>query len=631
MERIKKFLLLLFLMVFTCLTVAPTVNFAVHGNEITAKNGVLDLRDINFEEHNYIEMSGEWGLYWNKFLKPEKVPDNPSTFVSFPHMWMGSEMNNETLPGEGHATYTLKIKVNEESLSTHKGLYVPLISNASKLWINGKLVSQIGEIGMSSKDERPTYNPQVITLDLDKPEFDLVLQVSNYSARNGGIWGEFLFGNAEELISMAEKRMLKEMFIIGGLTIFGFYHFVIYILRRTDRAALYFGILCLLIALRSLIVGEVVLTDLLPNFSWEWHSKIEYWTISIAFPVFLLFLNAMFLNYIKKSILQMSFFISLLYSLFVLFTPAKVFSYTINFYQLIMTAMMLYVLFELTKAWKRNVPGVKVLLISTVIFTGTALNDILYYNEWIHTGDFTSVGLYIFVFAQSIVLAIKYASTFQKVETLSIRLGELNNTLEEKVQIRTSQLERSQNELKQLNQKLEILSNIDTLTNVPNRRSLNQNYEEVWEMNKDLLKPITVFMIDIDCFKLFNDTYGHQKGDEVLKLVAQSLKNRLDMVGGFFARYGGEEFFALLDGKSVEEAVDIAKDMNHVIHKLKIQHKTSTVADTITISIGIAHSTSANLVEKEQLISKADEALYRSKQIGRDSISLFYQNEIKHL
>lgn len=631
MERIKKFLLLLFLMVFICLTVAPTVNFAVHGSEITAKNGVLDLRDINFEEHNYIEMSGEWGLYWNKFLKPEKVPDNPSTFVSFPHMWMGSEMNNETLPGEGHATYTLKIKVNEESLSTHKGLYVPLISNASKLWINGKLVSQIGEIGMSSKDERPTYNPQVIILDLDKPEFDLVLQVSNYSARNGGIWGEFLFGNAEELISMAEKRMLKEMFIIGGLTIFGFYHFVIYILRRTDRAALYFGILCLLIALRSLIVGEVILTDLLPNFSWEWHRKIEYWTISIAFPVFLLFLNATFLNYIKKSILQMFLFISLLYSLFVLFTPAKVFSYTINFYQLIMTAMMLYVLFELTKAWKRNVPGVKVLLISTVIFTGTALNDVLYYNEWIHTGDFISVGLYIFIFAQSIVLAIKYASSFQKVETLSIRLGELNNTLEEKVQIRTSQLERSQNELKQLNQKLEILSNTDTLTNVPNRRSLNQNYEEVWEMNKDLLKPITVFMIDIDCFKLFNDTYGHQKGDEVLKLVAQSLKNRLDMVGGFFARYGGEEFFALLDGKSVEEAVDIAKDMNDVIHKLKIQHKTSTVTDTVTISIGIAHSTSANLVEKEQLISKADEALYRSKQIGRDSISLFYQNEIKHL
>ena len=103
------------------------------------------------------------------------------------------------------------------------------------------------------------------------------------------------------------------------------------------------------------------------------------------------------------------------------------------------------------------------------------------------------------------------------------------------------------------------------------------------------------------------------------------------MVGGFFARYGGEEFFALLDGKSVEEAVDIAKDMNDVIHKLKIQHKTSTVTDTVTISIGIAHSTSANLVEKEQLISKADEALYHSKQIGRDSISLFYQNEIKHL
>ncbi|WP_226671083.1 diguanylate cyclase [Metabacillus litoralis] len=595
---------------------------------MNAKNGVLDLREIDFDEQKYIEMNGEWGIYWDKLIGPGTMTDSPTTFVSFPHTWMGSELNKVSLSGEGYATYKLKIKVNEDSLTTQKALYIPLISTASKLWINGKLVSQIGEIGSNSKNEQPAYNPHVITLDLDKPEIDLVLQVSNYSERKGGIWGEFLFGNAEELVSMAEKRMLKEMFIIGGLIIFGFYHFVIYILRRTERAALYFGILCLLIALRSLVVGEVILTELLPDFSWEWHRKIEYWTISIAFPVFILFLNTMFLNYLKKPVLRIFYFISLLYSLFVLFTPAKVFSYTINFYQLTMILTMGYVIYELSKAWKKNVPGIKILLISSLIFTFTALNDVLYYNEWINTGDFTSAGLYIFIFAQSIVLAIKYTSTFEKVETMSVSLKELNNTLEEKVQIRTSQLERSQVELKQLNQKLKILSNNDTLTNVPNRRALNENYDEVWEKNKKLLNSITVFMIDIDCFKLFNDTYGHQKGDEVLKLVAQALKNRVEMVEGFFARYGGEEFFVLLNGKTVEEVVDLAKELNGVIHKLKIQHHTSTVTDSVTISIGIAHSTSTYFIEKDQLIQKADEALYQSKEMGRNSITLFYQNKV---
>ncbi|MBM7602517.1 diguanylate cyclase (GGDEF)-like protein [Metabacillus crassostreae] len=135
-------------------------------------------------------------------------------------------------------------------------------------------------------------------------------------------------------------------------------------------------------------------------------------------------------------------------------------------------------------------------------------------------------------------------------------------------------------------------------------------------------------MIDIDFFKLFNDTYGHQKGDEILKLVAQSLKNRVDMSEGFFARYGGEEFFVLLNGKTVEEVVDIAKDLNKVIHKLKIKHQTSTVTNSVTISIGIAHSTSTYPIEKDQLIQKADEVLYHSKEIGRNSVSLYYQNKV---
>ncbi|MBM7602516.1 hypothetical protein JOC75_000486 [Metabacillus crassostreae] len=69
------------------------------------------------------------------------MSEHPTVFVSFPHMWMGTELNNETLSGVGYATYELNIKVNEDSLTTQKALYLPLISNMSKLWINGLLVS----------------------------------------------------------------------------------------------------------------------------------------------------------------------------------------------------------------------------------------------------------------------------------------------------------------------------------------------------------------------------------------------------------------------------------------------------------------------------------------------------------
>lgn len=588
--------------------------------DVKANVGILDLQNWNFEQNGAVKLRGEWGIYWNESLIPT---GEPTTFVDFPHMWLGSRVNGELLSGHGLGTYSLKIQLSEDTLGTPKAIHLPLISGASKLWVNGLLVKEIGTIGTSLDTEYPAYDPEVIYIDANQTEINLVLQVSNFSERKGGIWNDLLFGNAEDLASQIEQRYIQEMFLIGALSIFGVYHIIMYLLRRTEKSALAFGLLCLLISVRTMVVGEVLLTEFLPAISWELLKKIEYWTISLGIPIFVMFLHFIFPKYIHKKALNSLLTISILYSLFVLCTPARLFTQTINFYQIIILLTMFYVLAVFIKALRKNEPGVKILFGSTIIFTITVINDILYYNEWIDKGDYTGLGLFIFIVAQSITLAINYAATYHKLESTSTKLIELNNTLEEKVKVRTYELEHSQMELEKANQMLEKLSNIDSLTNVPNRRSLNRKFETVWGSAKQTDHLLTVFMIDIDCFKLFNDTYGHQLGDNALKAVAGALQSETEKSDGFLARYGGEEFFVLFEGKSYDEGVKIAKSLNLFIFDLNIKHATSTVSDRVTISIGIAQLMVSEEINPEELLKRADKALYGSKEAGRNTVSYY--------
>jgi hypothetical protein len=125
---------------------------------------------------------------------------------------------------------------------------------------------------------------------------------------------------------------------------------------------------------------------------------------------------------------------------------------------------MFYVIYVFIRALKNRSPGAIIIFSSSIVLGITVTNDILFYNEIIQTGDFTSLGLFIFILGQSFTLGITYANTFKKVESITLTLTDLNNTLEEKVRIRTAELQRSQDELKVANNKLKELSNMDSLT-----------------------------------------------------------------------------------------------------------------------------------------------------------------------
>ncbi len=127
-------------------------------------------------------------------------------------------------------------------------------------------------------------------------------------------------------------------------------------------------------------------------------------------------------------------------------------------------------------------------------------------------------------------------------------------------------------------------------------------------------------MCDVDNFKAYNDTYGHSTGDLCLKKVAQTVKTSLKRPSDFCARYGGEEFVVLLPNTGLDGAMHIAERIRSNIEKMGIQHKNSLPSQVVTLSLGVTTSEETDFDSHEGLVKRADRALYKAKEQGRNQV-----------
>lgn len=178
-----------------------------------------------------------------------------------------------------------------------------------------------------------------------------------------------------------------------------------------------------------------------------------------------------------------------------------------------------------------------------------------------------------------------------------------------------------EDELSQANAKLEQLTRIDGLTGVSNRRHFDEILEREAARAQRQARPLAVAMIDIDHFKLYNDSYGHQEGDDCLKQVAVALKNALRRPGDHVARYGGEEFVAVMPETDLAGATVVAEELRQAVEQLAIPHKSSPVAPVVTISVGVASCLPTKGLPSARIVEAADSALYRSKSAGRNRVT----------
>lgn len=201
----------------------------------------------------------------------------------------------------------------------------------------------------------------------------------------------------------------------------------------------------------------------------------------------------------------------------------------------------------------------------------------------------------------------------QKVQTL-VEFIRIQQVLEEKVNELTILNEENQ----KMQEHIERLASIDYLTQTMNRRVLDESYERFYKDAKRNQTPISLLMIDLDNFKDYNDYYGHQKGDEALKIVAKVLKNTIKRPLDTVGRYGGEEFMIILPETDEDGAKLVATKILSNIKKEKVKHAPSISREVLTLSIGIASAVPTKEINKEDLIECADKKLYKAKDAGRD-------------
>ena len=427
-----------------------------------AAQGVLDLSDWDFERDGSVRLDGGWEFYWKRLLEPgdfaDGVPPPMTGFFAVPDIWNGYEVDGKPLSGDGYATFRLTIDLGETE-RVH-ALRLMVMATAYRLWANGAFLAANGRVGTSPASSVPQSLPQVAVLPTGGRQLELVLQVSNFAHKKGGVWDVIELGTTDQIHKRQRAKEAFEAFLFGSLLIMALYHFGLFGLRPRDHSTLYFGVFCLLVGARLLVTGECFLIAFFPDFSWELAFKIEYLTMYLALPVFVAFIGSLFPDGFSRVVGWGSSILGAALGLVVLFTPTRIFSHTLLAYQPITMVVGSYLIFFLIRSLLRRREGSALLAAGSFVLLVTVINDFLFAYPLIYTGYLVPFGLFIFIFAQSLVSSMRFSRAFNTIERQSMELEETNAALTREIEVRgrvEEELRRSEDELRRHRDGLEDL------------------------------------------------------------------------------------------------------------------------------------------------------------------------------
>ena len=211
-------------------------------------------------------------------------------------------------------------------------------------------------------------------------------------------------------------------------------------------------------------------------------------------------------------------------------------------------------------------------------------------------------------------LATLNAELERRVTQRTATLKRLNEQLRREIKIR----KQAEVALSQVNRELKRLTLVDSLTQVANRRCFEEYIHQEWRRLSRQSCPLSLVLCDIDFFKAYNDTYGHQAGDECLQKVASAIRSTIKRPADLVARYGGEEFVIILPHTDQNGTIHVVKEIQTAVKALEITHRGSAVSNCVTLSLGIATVVPDGSSAPATLIARADQRLYQAKEQGRD-------------
>ncbi|MCT4634309.1 MAG: ATP-binding protein [Firmicutes bacterium] len=401
-----------------------------------AQNGFIDLSEWDFQKDGPIKLKGQWEFYWSKLLNYEDfqgsdISHNLDAYVKVPGVWNNYKIDDNKLPGEGFATYRLKIK--SKASDDMMGFKILTESTAYNLFINGELISTSGQVGENKNDSVPEYKPHTVYFKNDTDEYEVIIQISNFSYSRGGFWHPLELGTFDQINKINENSIRKEILLFGAVCSMIIYHMAIYRIQRRNKSILYFILAFFGMALRIFFTGEYYITSLISNISFNVLIFIEYMTIFWGATIWFNLVNELYPDEAPKKVVRVFNYISLGITLFILLTPISVYTKYITLIEGFVVITTLNILYSIIKAVYRKKKWASLLFWGSALFFATYIHDSLYYLNLIQSkpGGWIGYTTFIMLFIQSYILAARYSKSFDDVIELSDKMISVNKLKDE--------------------------------------------------------------------------------------------------------------------------------------------------------------------------------------------------------
>ena len=533
--RIFLYSFLILFLLYQSLSCSPVLTTQ---NSSLLKEGVLDLSTYNWDSEGIIRLDGEWDFFWNKFVTEEDYTNQslpPHDTLSVPGEWNHFSKNNSNPKGFGYGTYVLHIKGNKSSDLVLKFL---LNNTASEVEYSKKIVYKSGNIHASADSHIPQKKPAFIYLDDTPEDFLLLIRVSNFTTSSGGLTSVLRLGTPSQMLQYTESNHLRDFFPLGSLLIIGVYHIFIFIGRYSEKTSLFFGLFCLVSALRTFLGGDTNLFDKDSISTYLFFLRIEYFTLPFATYLSQSYLFEMIkdsiiknienhsisgnkLNTIFNKLFTLSNFydlrnyllaFSLLLCFGDLFSSPYTFTNNLFLSHINFLINSMYAISFLSYLYTKKEEYVGSILFSIGIFILLILNDVLNRYYIINTIQLFQFGFIFFIFTQSFIITTKQASKFTKTENQKKLSEVIARELEAQVNSRTEDLKKESLKvmfqkteienmnllIKSLNEDLMIDEIVKKIQNyVSFRFNINNILLARIEKNSNTIKPITLNLPDL--------------------------------------------------------------------------------------------------------------------------------------
>lgn len=404
-------------------------------SSVSVQNGELQLEGWDFGTVGSVALNGKWAFYWNQLLDPDDLKQGTlpavSAYVDMPEYWTNYSLNGRKLPADGYATYRLTIS----GLDSEEPIALKLrnIYSSYALWVNDTLAASAGKPESTHEASIPKYGPSVVVP--VKPDSDgrltLLVQVANYTYPKGGINNAIELGDAKQLQQEKSVELVRDSLVIGSLLVIGVYHIILYVLRRNDVTPLYFGLFCMCIAVRTMLVGSRFILEIFPAFSWVWFAKVSYLTIYVGELFLISYIYHLFPQFLSRKVWRLTQFFTISLTLLVLTTDIRVYDYSLIPFQIYSIGLVLYAVYASIRLARQRQEGAVLLIVGFSLIFLTAVNDTLNRKGVFTTPALLQFGVLGFVFLQALLLSMKSSRAFFQVERLSERLLTLDKLKDE--------------------------------------------------------------------------------------------------------------------------------------------------------------------------------------------------------